>query len=329
MRRGAALVAVIGVLVAGCTGGGPSDERSSGAPEAPTTTVEPLPEEALLDHFRTSAEDDETELVRRAQEGVARCMHDKGFEYIPVIPADASSGTASPPVDEEYYATRGFGISIEPPPEDLAPTDEFVDPNEEYVASLSEPGRRAYEEALLGRPGDESNRGSHDPDDLGCMLVGSEQAADPTSARPVPPLVAELEEKSTVTYYERLETDPRMADAALALEDCAVAAGATDFDPTPDGVQVGYGEHTFSLFAGWGAYDQVWEAWVELTAGGAPDEDELARFQTWERDMAVAEYRCNAPVQAVMRQINEEVLREVVGPHRAELEDLAAEWSAE
>ena len=268
----------------------------------------------MLAHFLSAGDGDD--LVRRAQEGIARCMHDRGFEYIPV-PED-SAEAASPPVDEEYYATHGLGISIEPD----VPAAEPADPNEDYVASLSPAGRQAYQEALLGAEG--SAPGSRD--DLGCMSVAGEDLAAPTSAPPVPPLVAELAEKVTITYYERLETDRRMADAALALDDCAAAAGATDFDATPGGVQVDYGEHTFTLFPGWQPYDQVWQAWVELTAGGAPDADELARFQAWERDMAVAQYRCNAPVQAVMRQIDEEVLREVVGPHMDELEDLAATW---
>ncbi len=42
--------------------------------------------------------------------------------------------------------------------------------------------------------------------------------------------------------------------------------------------------------------------------------------------MAVAEQRCNAPARAVVGQIGVDARREVVAPHRAELEDLLATW---
>lgn len=304
----------------------PADAHPS---EAPATTVAPLPERALLHYFLDGYDDgDNTELVRQFQEAVARCMREKGFEYVPVVSDEPAVEYTSPPVDEEYYAIRGFGISIERPPEDITPTSEFVDPNAPYVASLTEAGRRAYDEALNGRPVDEGNRGSRDPDDLGCMLVSSEEVEAAHPAPTTPPLVVELEEQVTIAYYGRLETDRRMIEAEATLADCAAAAGATDYDPTPDGMQVGYGDHLYTPFLGWRAYDQVWQAWEELTADGEPDAAALAGFQTWERDMAVAEYRCNAPVRAVMGEISDEVLREIVGPHRAELEDLAASWPA-
>ncbi len=109
------------------------------------------------------------ELARmaRVEELTAACMREQGFEYIPVdhsqfwydedeFAGEEQWGTS------EWIRTYGFGVttmrfSQEQVGPDLVgydphmyegPEEEFVDPNQDYRDSLSEPERQACDEAL-------------------------------------------------------------------------------------------------------------------------------------------------------------------------------------
>jgi hypothetical protein len=114
--RGSFLAVILAVLVAGC---GATNE---GEPEA---------RPADLRGFGQTPRDDEEELLRReiARENwIARCMHEKGFEYVPepavIVDDDAT-------VEELWNAP---------------------DPNGDYRDSLSPERLRAYSMALAGVP---------------------------------------------------------------------------------------------------------------------------------------------------------------------------------
>lgn len=336
-------VAAAAVLLAGCTGpadrppGG--DEPSSASGAEPTTGASParspatLPEEQLLRAFElTPSDEDLTAQVRAFQEAVAHCMNEAGFEYVPDVPNASdqtthdTSPSPAPGEEEDWAATWGFGISIDTSPLYADASPEVPDPNADYVASLSEAGRQAYDDALWGTL-EEGRQPTGKPGELGCYVESYGDVPENPSP-PVPDLVTELQTQAHLAYYDRLGTDPRVADAVAALEDCAADAGATDYDPYAEsGITLGFGDQMVSPpYTSWSAGQQVATAWEELTAGGEPDAGDLERFQQWERDMAVAERRCNAPVLALEQQISADVLREVVGPHRAKLEDLLSTW---
>ena len=108
------------------------------------------------------------EVQREAEIKTSECMIAQGFEYKPV---DLGGGAALAGTDfesREFAEKYGFGISSNPFEEFFA-EDSFVDPNEEYVASLSEGEREAYQAALNGEPPDFT---SGDEEDLDTFIPG-------------------------------------------------------------------------------------------------------------------------------------------------------------
>lgn len=337
-RWGAGVAAVAGLAVLGtgasalATGGAPwgppvagppaasaTSPSSSGAPKAtaaptPAGTPAPLTDEELLAAFDVPQSDEEILARTRAyQEAIAVCMRAAGFEYVPDVP-DHLDDPVDPEWDEQWYATWGFGISIDSSVAYPAMTPR-PDPNAGYVASLSDDERQAYRDALEGAGGS----------GLGCYVESYDDVAQ-DAGTPLPELVAKLESEAMVRYYDRLASDERMTDAMATLAQCAAEAGAVGYDPKDvQGVTIGVGGVTITPPYGlWNAYDQVSEAWDELNAAGPPSADALAQFQDWERAIAAAQYRCDAPAQAVAGEIQAEVTRDVVGPYRADLEALLA-----
>lgn len=309
---------VVTATLAACTAPGtPPPERagttaptgsSSPDPPSPTQSVPPQPAVMsdddlfwyLVDFSPDDGDDDEQ--VRRYEESVARCMADAGFEYVPNTPTGEQDSEESPEHDEEWYATYGYGISIEPPP----PPPLVPDPNADYVASLSEQGQEAYRIALDGEPWLEDGSPS---EALGCrasaMVAVRPEGGYPQRPALLEELLAQVDEAT-----RQVLNGPLMADARVAFVDCVVAAGAEPFDF----------EH------GESAHTQVEDAYRQLTANGTQDPAVLAEFQRWERDIAVADrYRCRQPLLQVQDNLAAQAVREVVGPHRAELEALAME----
>mgnify|MGYP005811704597 CR=1 FL=1 len=100
------------------------------------------------------SEVDWQEQDKKVQEAVARCMREEGWEYIPVEQPDGVYNWT--PEDElENYKKQGFGIvwytlhrGEETDQND--PYANWVDPNQEYVESLSEAEQTAYYESLYG-----------------------------------------------------------------------------------------------------------------------------------------------------------------------------------
>ena len=111
--------------------------------------------------FLDSGEFDEakySEQQKQVEAAVAQCMKEEGFEYTPV---DHDSGSVTFISNSDYEDTQtsayakkyGYGIFSYPeeetPVED-APEEEFVDPNQDYVSSLSENEQEEFYNTLFG-----------------------------------------------------------------------------------------------------------------------------------------------------------------------------------
>ena len=95
------------------------------------------------------------------EELIAQCMTDEGFEYKPM---ENSGGRISfgedvewEPDKKEWVEKYGYGIINSPYNEQMAEEPqpeqtEWVDPNQEYLDTLSESEREAYSVALYGEP---------------------------------------------------------------------------------------------------------------------------------------------------------------------------------
>ncbi len=319
---------VVGVLVTACTadddvpgptaeesgpaapgGTSPSAQQAAAAEPSPTASSRELsPDEALLAHFELESGDSgDVDPVRAFQEGLARCMADRGFEYVPDAPEGPATEHLDPGTDE-WAAIYGYGISIDTS-DAYGDVEPLPDPNAEYVESLSDQGREAYRQALDGTLG-EGERPTGADGELGCNVTVGEALAESEGAVEPPELVRQLWREISETWMVRYSTDQRMLEAAADYVACVVDAGGAEFDP----------------FAGETNYGHVSEAYDGLLARGEPSAAELAEFQEWERAIATAHLRCAVDIHEVGNELWREVTSEVVAPHRAELELLAAEW---
>ena len=99
-----------------------------------------------------------SEQQKQVEAAVAQCMKEEGFEYTPV---DYDSGSITFISNSDYEDTQtsayakkyGYGIFSYPEEETLvedAPEEEFVDPNQDYVSSLSENEQEDFYNTLYG-----------------------------------------------------------------------------------------------------------------------------------------------------------------------------------
>jgi hypothetical protein len=214
-----------------------SDSGGDGSDSGDESASSPLAE--LLGYDFDPVE--QRRLQLQIEEQTAECMRDLGYEYQPVDysamsnPEDELMMTDPKAFGEKY----GYGImrnyelyeSGEAPPPDQG----YVDPNQEYVNSLSPEEQTAYYEALYGSgmmaeatPVGETVP-PPTPEQMGCNgrasadVYGDNPADDP-----------EVQE-ALGEYYTNLENDPRLDDANRLWAECM---GDTfterGIDPTPD-----------------------------------------------------------------------------------------------
>ena len=86
------------------------------------------------------------EIAAQVEEYVAQCMHDAGFEYIPISqPRHISIPNRR--MDREWIAQYGYGVNFKP---DLVEVQDFVDPNFDIQSLLSDAELSAYNLSLDG-----------------------------------------------------------------------------------------------------------------------------------------------------------------------------------
>ncbi|MFV0306659.1 MAG: hypothetical protein ACK5OX_02820 [Desertimonas sp.] len=174
------------------------------------------------------------------EELTAECMRAEGWEYEPVD-WSAMAGSMNDAEDIElqmndpqaYGERYGYGVMrnyelyeaawLEDPETAMeAEDDTFVDPNQEFVESLSEAEREQYYESLYGEMSissedsvfEDSEIAEPDPEDMGCSgqaqneVYGGGAGIDPD-------VQGRIEE-----YFETIGDDPRLADARADWLEC-------------------------------------------------------------------------------------------------------------
>ncbi|MEM9134951.1 MAG: hypothetical protein AAF962_21785 [Actinomycetota bacterium] len=188
------------------------------------------------------------EQERARQEIIATCMQDLGFEYIPRDPEQFTffdeEGDGPEWGTTEWTEKYGFGISTQwfsqqqVGPDLVGYDDSFVgedieDPNQEIVSAMSESESEAYYEALYG--GDDAfpqidETLSEEEIDAqfedfewqpqGCE--GEAYASEDSPERFYIEFSDELDE-----MWERIESDPRIAEAEAEVSACVSEKGFT------------------------------------------------------------------------------------------------------
>jgi hypothetical protein len=299
------------LLLTACSG----DESPSAAAETPESPLSEYYEKL----FPEQSSEDQEARMRETEELVAACMQEAGFEYIPRDPAAFGGFEEFEPDEEygteEYAAAHGYDITTFDPEAQPMP-EEMVDPNEEYLSSISESEVMAYYEALYGASSSEefdpeAEAPVYDWTTAGCTgQAEHEIGADEVFTDPA--FMSFQEDTSAL--YEKAQNSPETAALNAEWADCMASAGYPDYG-SPQEAMDDINEQAMAIYESASETDPM------------PDETAMAELREVELDTAVADYRCQEEVDYAdtSMEIMAEFEQEYVDTHRAELDALVAE----
>jgi hypothetical protein len=314
-------IAVLAVSLAltGCTGG--SDGSGSGSSDL-KAEESPL-NEYMAAVYGSQDQDDFAKQQEEAEEYTAACMAEEGFEYIPI---DYSSQYQDVPEPEdiedqnteEWVTENGYGINqtSEQIEEQSEQSVEIVDPNQDYVASLSEGEQAAYYEVLYGPGPDESDMdedGSYEYnwEEAGCQG----EAQHETSASSV---WEEDEHKAVVdamsSMYEDVQKDPAVAALDAEWATCMADAGFAEFSKKQEAIEA--------------VIEESNGLWDGTETGPTDEETQAARDH--EKEIALADFTCSEEVDYLDKQLEAQfkVEEQFIEDHKSELDALIADYEA-
>ncbi|MCV2395422.1 hypothetical protein OEB99_13985 [Actinotalea sp. M2MS4P-6] len=304
----------------------------SGTPAASPSTAGPL-EAFFADAMGSYDEEAANRDAMQVEELVAQCMAEQGFEYTPV---DQSQGISysSDDLDVEWgtlefaeqygYAitTDPWGTMTEESPEEA---QEWVDPNEDYVAAMSETEQQAYYTALYGDQSqyeevEDGEEIEYNWEDNGCQGAAQHEVYEGGDAVDSDQFQALWDDMDAM--WQAVQDDPRMAEAVAGWASCMADAGypgMASFDDPQNQIS-----------------DQVnalWDdAYADLDPETATEDDwaavedqvqgEQAALTDTEIAMATADYTCrdDADVTSLQTEVQNEYEQEFVDSHRDALE---------
>lgn len=292
---------------------------------------------------------------QRVQELIAECMALEGFEYVAATRPIGDLGIGTPG-DVEFAGEHGFGITTfygetEAPWFD----QDWVDPNQSIVESLSESEQDAYDEALYGSSfsigafgidGDsaasttEDGTVADDVDDFeGCSGQAYEQVYAFEDLQEI------YEQLDLDSLFERVEADPRTAEMYVEWSECMSERGYEYDDPDAlyEVVYVDFQERLEEIVGTSGGFFDPFagmseEEVEELMNSMSPEEMEdffaqgqqsaetdidqgaLAALQAEERALAVVNAECSEGLVEQFLELYEEYEAALVNENRALLE---------
>ncbi|GAA1750431.1 hypothetical protein [Agromyces humatus] len=274
----AAAVAAATLLLTGCSGGpgGASDGGLTYEDSPLTKYLEPV--NGTWDEERAVAESKEVEEI------VAACMADEGFDYTPVDQSQNMSfeDDWEERQTEEWVASNGWGMVQTPEEMEAQQEDaeEFVDPNQPYLESLSPSEQEAYYATLYG-PGpseeelNEDGSYEYNWEEAGCQGAAQHEVQGDTNYwedDEFADLVAAM-----TSLWEELPKQPEVAELNEKWSACMADAEYPDFAERAE------------------AQNSIIEQLNAFWEGENPTEpsaDELKALKQQEIDIALADFRC-------------------------------------
>lgn len=206
---------------------------------------------------------------RKQEDLMAECMAEEGFEYQPYVIGARTVGTSDEeipwePDEKDWVEKYGYGMVNNPYNEQASeePDEVDVDPNQEYVESLSESEQNAYYETAYGVQPDEeelNEDGSYEYkwEDAGCQGWAQHelQGDDPWQSDDFADLRAKMDEFWTTTqdsaefkalntkwatcmdeagepgFAAQTEAQQSISDAQNKIYEAAYGDGTTEIDP--------------------------------------------------------------------------------------------------
>lgn len=356
MRSRATITVVVSLLLlAACGGGDGSDAVAAG--DAPVGQDEwrelPLTQAMGWDDFGPGNEEEFEAQEREIQELTVDCMVALGFEYQPI---EQSGGFSFDPYAEldvewgtrEFAEQYGLGMStfFEQEQEMFASDggDEFVDPNQDYVESLSDSERDAYYLALYGESpeideslsDEEMNEIFEDFVPTGCESEARAEVYGPGffGGGAQSDAMQEFNDLQQ-DLYERIEADPRVVEAQSEWQACMSEAGH-DFSDEQDmweSLNERMNEvYESQSFPGQDLTEAEFEAMsedeLEALYSTPPEFDRelLDEIQAFEIDVAVANFDCGAGSMRLRFEVQRELETDFVEQHADLIDEVRGEF---
>ena len=323
------------LFLTACSGAG-DIEDSPGASAGGLTLSDFIP-----GAFEFDQTGDEEEYYRQqervAQDKIAACMAEQGFEYVPFVRNEDQFGFSMPDTQEEFVAQYGFGIATmilenQPPDEEAIEAEMAKDPNNAIMDAMAAAERDAYYAALYG---EQPEDGFEEPtEDSPGVTVG---AFEPSGCQNAAYEEA-FNQGAEVAFYEqfgpmiqaiddRVKSDPRIVELEVKWSSCMAERGydfadrneaqvfllrrleevgaITDLEIDPEGMGWGYGGG-------------------QVEPGG-PIEAAVKEIAAEEIAMAKVGLTCSADEQEVFQEVYREAEQRFIQENLAELEQYKKE----
>ncbi|MBO0920663.1 hypothetical protein J1G42_07470 [Cellulomonas sp. zg-ZUI222] len=279
-------LAVAALVLAGCTAGGsdaPSDDATG-------------PLSAWFEKVGGSYEGEDYERQQReSEEIVAACMAEEGFEYTPAEPMAGGEAEDAPEMDTKEFAEQyGYGVTFSD--ELYGSGEDWVDPNEDYVAAMSESEQAAYYEALMGAMADydyaADPEGTNMPgwEEQGCNGKAQHEVYDQDIWSN--PSLESFWDEMQREYEGLADANPELAEAEKKWSACMAEAGF-DF-AGPDEAQQSVYDQWDALYQALPAYDPDADPDELDPAAYEIDPAAEAELREQELSLAPADYECRA-----------------------------------
>lgn len=277
------------------------------------------------------------EQEKAQQESIAACMSKQGFEYTPDVQTAGISFSEEVTEEDgpewgtvEFAKEYGYGIVAWPDSmggeEDFV---EYVDPNEDYINSLSESEQMAFYDALHGPSPteeeyelmEEEDNYEWNPENQGCWGEAMDETnADPAADLYDDPEFADLFE-SLDLLWSNIESDDRIVTMNRDWVACMSEAGftaASTRDETQNQLYDEWYATTDELNANMGEFDE----WQE------PSQAEKDEFQLREIEIATADFSCAEKLDwdDTYIAVDHDLSQQFVDTHKAQLDAMVAKY---
>lgn len=304
----------------------PSDSSSSDSTSSSSDTTRESP---IGDLLGIPVSDDDAmeeyfgQLQRDAEQKIAQCMRAEGFEYTPVD-YSAFGGRSIADFESRAFAEeQGFGAAPFPSGEMQEVIEDFSDPNQDYMMSLTEGEREAYQTVLSGElpDFDPSSEDEFFFEPAGCQGDAYEEVFSFGQ-------VFEQFNDEFESMEDNFEADPRIVKARGDWSRCMADAGFSY--SSADEAEQQFRTRYEAIMRN----PDVFEA-PEIDPDNPPNEGEPVftgfpkfkpEFQAEVDDIlaeevkaAVASWDCNEPIKELERDVQVEMEQEFVDTYGAEI----------
>ncbi len=331
-----ALGAAAALVLAGCAKDGSQSDTSS----SPEDLYQPGPLDEYLSVMwegQDWSEEKAKEQDRQREDLIAKCMSEQGFEYIPNT-GNTFYSSSEDEVDGpawgtlEYAEQYGYGVVDYPGREEMESQqpgeEEYVDPNQDYIDSLSEAEQQAFSEALWGVQPELSEEDwslidagemeypEINLEDQGCFGAAQQQLDEGSAAGMWnDPEFADLTQAMNAMYEEQM-SDPEWTTLDTEWVNCMAESGFPGLKSKDD------------------AMNAIWDKQNELYSQGAdgewqePSKEQLDEFQKAEIEQAVADHKCTEKIDYYKKvsEINHRWQQDFLDQHKAELDAAIAKY---